>query len=112
MAQPRSRGSSLFTTLPSMAISPHEEVTFLRRLVRSELPVSPRAVDMTAQLLKLPSNDERARMVFAEALGRAPDDAELAGAVAFLDARNDRPEAGVREMTWALLTSAEFLLNH
>ena len=33
-------------------------------------------------------------------------------AVAYLDARNDRAEAAVRQLTWALLTNAEFLLNH
>jgi hypothetical protein len=32
--------------------------------------------------------------------------------MAFLDSRNDRPEAAVSQFTWALLTGAEFLLNH
>jgi len=64
------------------------------------------------RLLKLSNNEERAKMAFAEILGRQPENAELANAVAFLDSRNDRPEAGVRQLTWALLTSAEFLLNH
>lgn len=39
----------------SMQISPAEEVAFLRRLVRRELPVSAHATDVTMQLLKLPS---------------------------------------------------------
>jgi mono/diheme cytochrome c family protein len=74
--------------------------------------LKPSGQNITARLLKLPTNQGKVRTAFVEILGREPDNSELAGAIAYLDARNDRPEAGVRQMTWALLTSAEFLLNH
>lgn len=38
----------------SMQIAPDEQVAFLRRIVNRQLPVSAHAVDVTAQLLKLP----------------------------------------------------------
>jgi len=77
-----------------------------------EAMLKPSGENLNARLLKLPTNQEKVKMAFIEILGREPDNSELAGAVAYLDARNDRAEAGVRQMTWALLTSAEFLLNH
>jgi len=77
-----------------------------------EALLKPTGNDLTAKLLKLPTNADKARTAFVQILGRDPENAELADAVAYLDARNDRPEAGVRQLTWALLTSAEFLLNH
>lgn len=39
----------------SLQISPIEQAAFLRKVVNRELPVSAHAVDMTAQLLRLPS---------------------------------------------------------
>lgn len=74
--------------------------------------LKPNGQNLTARLLKLPTSQEKVRTAFVEILGREPDDSEQAGAVAYLDARSDRPEAGVCHLTWALLTSAEFLLNH
>jgi hypothetical protein len=62
--------------------------------------------------VQLPSSAQRVRTAFVEILGRMPDDAELSRAVAYLDARSERPEDGVRQLTWALFTSADFLLNH
>lgn len=38
----------------SMQISPNEQMAFLRRIVNRQLPVTPHAYDVTAQLLKLP----------------------------------------------------------
>jgi hypothetical protein len=74
--------------------------------------LKPRGENLTARLLKLQTNPDRVRSAFTEILGRDPDQSELNAAVKFLDSRNDRPEPAVREFTWTLLTSAEFLLNH
>src|SRR4051812_37493716 len=74
--------------------------------------LKPRGQNLTARLLKLESNEQRARTAFIEILGRNPDDLELSSAVTYLTARSDRPEAGVRQLAWALMSSAEFLLNH
>ena len=74
--------------------------------------LKPKGDNLTARLLKLQSNPDRVRNAFMEILNRNPDESELKASVAFLDSRNDRPESAVREFTWTLLTSAEFLLNH
>jgi hypothetical protein len=74
--------------------------------------LKPTGQSLTARLLKIESNEQRVRTAFIEILGRAPDEPELSAAVAYLDARSDRPEAGVRQLCWALMTGAEFLLNH
>jgi hypothetical protein len=74
--------------------------------------LKPKDENLTARLLKLSDSAQRVKTAFAEILGRAPEDGELSAAVTFLDGRKDRPEAGVRQFTWTLLTSAEFLLNH
>jgi hypothetical protein len=74
--------------------------------------LKPSGKNLTVRLLGLPNNAAIAREAFLEVLGRSPDHDEEARAVAYLDARSERPEAGVRQLEWALLTSAEFLLNH
>ena len=33
-------------------------------------------------------------------------------AVTFLEQREDRPEDAIKQLLWAMLTSAEFLTNH
>jgi hypothetical protein len=72
----------------------------------------PNGHNLTARLVELPTTAKRVENVFLEILGRMPDEVERARAIAYLDARSERPEAGVRQLTWALITSAEFLLNH
>lgn len=89
-----------------------QQAMFLTNSPLFDALLKARGHNLTARLLELPNNDERAKAAFVEILGREPDDAERAGAVAYLEARADRPEAGVRQLAWALLTSAEFLLNH
>ena len=89
-----------------------QQSMFLTNSPLFESILKPSGQNLTARLNKLGSNEERVRTAFVEILGREPDDAEKVGAIAYLDARNDRLDAGVRQMTWALLTSAEFLLNH
>ena len=49
---------------------------------------------------------------YACIFGRAPDNDELAQSTKYLTDRQARPEAAVRQLEWALLTSSEFLLNH
>ncbi|MEI9892641.1 MAG: hypothetical protein WDN28_01645 [Chthoniobacter sp.] len=41
--------------------------------------------------------------------GRPPDAEETAQAEAFLNSRADKPAEAVRDLLWALMTSAEFL---
>jgi hypothetical protein len=60
------------------------------------------------RLLKLDSDSDRARAAFETVYGRAPDHDELAAAADFLKERAEKP-AAVRDLLWALMTSAEFL---
>lgn len=63
-----------------------------------------------AQLLSLPDPAARVRGAFRTIFGRLPDDEEAAHALAFLNDTSRSPEAALRELLWALLTSPEFLL--
>jgi mono/diheme cytochrome c family protein len=74
--------------------------------------LEPNGKNLTSRLLDLPTNEDRARDVFLNILGRSPDSGELAESVKYLDDRQTRPEAAVRHLEWAVLTSSEFLLNH
>jgi len=65
----------------------------------------------TAQrLLDLPDPRARVHAAFALVLGRSPEPDELRACVKLLSSA--RPEAGVRDLLWALATVAEFLVNH
>jgi hypothetical protein len=89
-----------------------QQTMFLTNNPLFDAVLRPSGQNLSARLVQLPSSAQRVRTAFVEILGRMPDDAEQSRAMAYLDARSERPEAGVRQLTWALLTSAEFLLNH
>jgi hypothetical protein len=89
-----------------------QQAMFLTNSPLYDSLLQPSGANLTARLVQLPTSAQRVETAFVEILGRMPDDAERARGIAYLDARSERPEAGVRQMTWALLTSAEFLLNH
>ena len=61
------------------------------------------------RLSSLPTPAERAREAFRCAYGRVPDATESEAATAFLRAHSGPPEAGIADLFWSLLTSAEFL---
>jgi mono/diheme cytochrome c family protein len=71
--------------------------------------LKPAADNTVARLVALPDPAARAREAFLAVYGRAPDAEEAAQAAAFLDARPDKPAEAVRDLLWALNTSAEFL---
>jgi hypothetical protein len=56
-------------------------------------------------------NTAKVRELFTRAFGREPDSDELAHSVAYLSSHLDLQEAA-RQLFWALLTSAEFRINH
>jgi len=62
-----------------------------------------------ARIVAMPDVPARVREAFAAAYGRQPDDEELARAEEFLNERSGQPAEGVRDLLWALMTSAEFL---
>lgn len=63
-----------------------------------------------AKLMGLKTNEARVRDAFSAVLGRAPDAIELRQCQSMLAAQS--PERGVRNLLWALLTCAEFQVNH
>jgi len=65
---------------------------------------------VTARLAALPDDTARVREAFSVVFGREPDAKELRECGAYLKARS--PEAGTKQLLWAMLTSAEFQLNH
>ena len=61
------------------------------------------------QLVKLENVEERIRAAFQTVLGRDPDAEELAATAKFLKEHTGDTAAEVRDLMWALMTSAEFL---
>ena len=61
------------------------------------------------RLSSLANPAERAREVFRCAYGRIPDETESVAATAFLREHGGTSEAGIADLFWSLLTSAEFL---
>ena len=57
----------------------------------------------------LPEPATRVREAFKTVYGRAPDAEESAQSEAFLRSHSDKPADSVRDLLWALMTSAEFL---
>jgi hypothetical protein len=89
-----------------------QQAMFLSNNPLFDALLQPRDHNLTERLIELTSSAKRVDEAFVEILGRKPDEAERTRAVAYLDARSERPEDGVRQLTWALLTGAEFLVNH
>ena len=62
-----------------------------------------------ARIVDLPTPAERVEAAFRAALGRTPEPEEAARAGEVLATRPDQVAGAVRDLLWALLTSAEFL---
>ena len=71
--------------------------------------LKPTSAGTVARLTALPKSSSRVHQAFLAVHGRAPDADELKQAKTFLDARSDKPAEAVRDLLWALMTSAEFL---
>ena len=72
--------------------------------------LAPRGDNLTARLLKVNETESRVREAYTAVFGRAPDTEEMRECNAYLGARS--PEAGVKQLLWAMLSSAEFQLDH
>lgn len=71
--------------------------------------LKPAAGGTVARLVALEDTSSRIRAAFVAVHGRWPDDEESARVAAFLQDRTDPPAEAVRDLLWALMTSAEFL---
>lgn len=107
---------TLAKTFPDLFASEYnaslQQAMFLSNNPLLDELLRPEADDTTAALLKLSSPIERVNRAFAICYGRLPNAEEQQQAIAYLDAHSTNPEAGVRQLLWAMLCSAEFLMNH
>jgi hypothetical protein len=87
-----------------------QQAMFLSNARYLDALVTPRAGNLPARLAALNSEEQRVREAFAVVFGREPDRDEQRACVNHLAARP--AEAGVKQLVWALLTSAEFQVNH
>ncbi len=74
--------------------------------------VSAKNSKVVQQVLQIEAADRLVEHLFELIMGRGPDDEELAHCIGFLNARVDQRQAAVENLTWALITSAEFRFNH
>lgn len=72
--------------------------------------IKPAPGNTTTRLVALASPEARVREAFSTVLGRTPDAVELKQCQSMLAAQT--PEKGARNLLWALLTCAEFKVNH
>lgn len=72
--------------------------------------LAPRGNNLAGRLVALPDAEARVRAAFAAVFQREPERDELRECAAYLATRP--PEAGVKQLLWAMLSSAEFQLNH
>ncbi|HXJ60940.1 MAG TPA: DUF1553 domain-containing protein [Verrucomicrobiae bacterium] len=87
-----------------------QQAMFLSNSRLMDQLVKPASANLAARLMASSDNDQRVREAFLTVYGRSPDREELRACAGYLTARS--PEAGVSQLLWALLTSAEFQLNH
>jgi len=71
--------------------------------------LKPATNSTVARLAALPKSSVRVNEAFLAVYGRAPDSVEAKQTKAFLDARSGQAAEAVRDLLWALMTSAEFL---
>lgn len=87
-----------------------QQALFLSNAPTFEDLLKPAPGNTAAKLLALGSNPARVREAFGIVLGRAPDAAEMQACLSLLNAQS--PQKGVPQLLWALLTCAEFQVNH
>jgi hypothetical protein len=68
--------------------------------------------NLTDRLLKLSNSHAVAEEAYLGLLSRPPTAEETADIAAYLSDHVRRRESGVKHLVWALLTSAEFAMNH
>ena len=71
--------------------------------------LKPATNSTVVRLASLPKSSSRVSEAFLAVHGRTPDSVEAKQTKTFLDARPDQPAEAVRDLLWALMTSAEFL---
>jgi len=88
-----------------------DQALFLLNGTLIEKSLTPANGNLTDRLQKLEAPTEFAEELYISILGRAPDQEEIAAVSSYLDEVGDR-KAAAQELSWALITSAEFRFNH
>ncbi len=89
-----------------------QQAMFLANNSLIERLLEPGSSNLTARLVAMVREEDRVKEAFITVLGRDPDSTEKEQATAYLKLRKDRPEAGVKQLVWALVAGAEFQINH
>ena len=71
--------------------------------------LKPAAGNNAERLTAIPDPAVRVKETFLTVYGREAETDEAAAALEFLNARPDKPAEAIRDLLWALMTSAEFL---
>jgi len=87
-----------------------QQAMFLSNSELFDRLLAPREGNLSAQLASLHDDPTRVREAFVCVFGREPDVAELRECSAYLNAHST--DNGVKQLVWAMLTSAEFQVNH
>lgn len=74
--------------------------------------LNPRPGNLIHRLNELKSDDEVINELFMCVLSRQPSPAEMTDVQQYLNLNNDRKTEPLANLTWALLTSTEFMVNH
>ena len=86
------------------------QAMFMANSPLTDLLLSPRDGNLADRLTKIASPEERVKAAFAAIYGRLPSSDEAEACLAYLKPR--AIDAGVKQMIWALISSAEFSVNH
>jgi len=95
--------------LPKEYNATFQQAQFLASSPALAALVKPENQNTAVRIAGLPEPADRVREAFLAVDGRLPDAEETAQAGEFLRTRSDRPAEAVRDLLWALMTSAEFL---
>ena len=88
-----------------------DQALFLINGPNVEKWLKPQDQTLTGRLQKLDSPTVLAEELYVSVLSRLPSEDETTAVTSYLESVSDRTTA-IREMTWALLSSAEFRFNH
>jgi len=86
------------------------QAMFLSNSALFDQLLAPRGDNLAARLTALPDPNARIHEAFRAVFGREPDRDELRECSGYVASRS--AEAGVKQLLWAMLSSAEFQLNH
>ena len=87
-----------------------EQALFWSNSPQLDALLKPAGDNTAARILKLKTAEDQINAAYAEVLGRAPDSGERAQLKTLLE--SGPAEAGVKNLLWTLVASAEFQLNH